>query len=31
LTFDSYHTVWWQLHEDLLAALGIDRRDDPNQ
>ena len=22
---DSYHTVWNQLHEDLLLALGIDR------
>jgi hypothetical protein len=28
---DSYHVVWWQLHEDLLAALGIARADDPNQ
>ena len=31
LKCDSYHTVWWQLHEDLLVALGIDRSDDPNQ
>lgn len=31
LRCDSYHTVWWQLHEDLLLALGIDRSDDPNQ
>lgn len=31
LTCDSYHTVWWQLHEDLLIALGIARSDDPNQ
>ena len=31
LMVDSYHTVWWQLHEDLLAALGIARSDDPNQ
>ncbi|HEV8625705.1 MAG TPA: hypothetical protein VG034_14695 [Acidimicrobiia bacterium] len=31
LTCDSYHTVWWQLHEDLLIALGISRSDDPNQ
>lgn len=31
VTVDSYHTVWWQLHEDLLAALGINRMDDPNQ
>lgn len=22
---DSYHTVWFQLHEDLIATLGIDR------
>lgn len=22
---DSYHTVWFQLHEDLLATLGIER------
>ena len=22
---DSYHTVWTQLHEDLLLALGLDR------
>ncbi len=21
----SYHTVWFELHEDLLASLGIDR------
>ena len=21
----SYHTVWFELHEDLLATLGIDR------
>jgi hypothetical protein len=26
---DSYHTVWMQLHEDLLLALGIDRADEP--
>ena len=31
LQCDSYHTVWWQLHEDLLLALGISRSDDPNQ
>jgi hypothetical protein len=24
-TIDSYHTVWFQLHEDLLDTLGIDR------
>jgi hypothetical protein len=22
---DSYHTVWFELHEDLLTSLGIDR------
>ena len=22
---DSYHTVWFELHEDLLASLGIER------
>ena len=22
---DSYHTVWFELHEDLLATLGLDR------
>jgi hypothetical protein len=22
---DSYHTVWMELHEDLLAALGLER------
>jgi hypothetical protein len=22
---DSYHTVWMQMHEDLLLALGVDR------
>jgi hypothetical protein len=21
----SYHTVWFELHEDLLATLGIER------
>jgi len=25
---DSYHTVWWRLHEDLLLALGMERTDD---
>lgn len=23
---DSYHTVWMELHEDLLAALGLERQ-----
>ncbi len=22
---DSYHSVWFELHEDLLATLGIER------
>ncbi len=22
---DSYHTVWFELHEDLLSSLGIER------
>ena len=26
---DSYHTVWMQLHEDLLLALGRDRAAEP--
>ena len=26
---DSYHTVWMQLHEDLLLAIGGDRSDEP--
>ena len=31
LLVDSYHTAWWQLHEDLLIGIGVDRADDPNQ
>ena len=31
LLVDSYHTAWWQLHEDLLVGVGIARADDPNQ
>jgi hypothetical protein len=27
--FDSYHTVWMQLHEDLLLAIGGDRSSEP--
>jgi hypothetical protein len=27
--FDSYHTVWMQLHEDLLLAIGADRASEP--
>jgi hypothetical protein len=26
---DSYHTVWMQLHEDLLLAIGADRANEP--
>jgi len=26
---ESYHTVWMQLHEDLLLAIGADRADEP--
>ena len=26
---DSYHTVWMQLHEDLLLAVGTDRSEEP--
>jgi hypothetical protein len=26
---DSYHTVWMQLHEDLLLAIGADRSSEP--
>jgi hypothetical protein len=26
---DSCHRVWFQLHEDLVATLGLDRRTDP--
>ena len=22
---ESYHTVWFELHEDLLVTLGLDR------
>lgn len=25
---DSYHTVWMQLHEDLLSAVGVKREDE---
>jgi hypothetical protein len=27
--FDSYHTVWMQLHEDLLLAIGAERASEP--
>jgi hypothetical protein len=26
---DSYHTVWMQVHEDLLLGLGLERTDEP--
>jgi hypothetical protein len=28
-TIDSYHTVWFELHENLLATLGIERGTEP--
>jgi hypothetical protein len=28
-TIDSYHTVWFELHENLLATLGIERGREP--
>lgn len=28
---DSYHTVWFELHEDLLSTLGIERSKEENQ
>ncbi|MHB1137320.1 MAG: transcriptional regulator [Microthrixaceae bacterium] len=30
-TIDSYHTVWFELHEDLLATLGRRRVDERHQ
>ncbi|MCP3988961.1 MAG: transcriptional regulator [Actinomycetia bacterium] len=27
---DSYHTVWFELHQDLLVTLGIDRASEPS-
>lgn len=27
-SMDSYHTIWFQLHEDLLTTLGISRDDE---
>jgi hypothetical protein len=29
-TIDSYHTVWFELHEDLLATLDIERGQEPS-
>ncbi len=28
---ESYHTVWFELHEDLLVTLDIDRADERNR
>jgi hypothetical protein len=28
---DSYHTVWFELHEDLLATLGLSRNAEPTR
>jgi hypothetical protein len=28
-SIDSYHTVWFELHEDLLRTLGIERGSEP--
>ncbi len=28
---DSYHSVWFELHEDLLATLGIERGSEPTE
>lgn len=28
---DSYHTVWFELHEDLLSTLGIERSKEEHQ
>jgi hypothetical protein len=28
-TLPSFHTVWFELHEDLLATLGLDRASEP--
>jgi hypothetical protein len=30
-SFDSYHTVWFQLHEDLLVTLGITREEERSE
>ena len=30
-TVESYHTVWFQLHEDLLATLGRQRSDEEHR
>jgi hypothetical protein len=28
---DSYHTVWFELHEDLLSTLGKERASEENR
>jgi hypothetical protein len=28
---DSYHTVWFELHEDLLRMLGLERSEEPGR
>jgi hypothetical protein len=28
---DSYHTIWFELHEDLLSTLGIERSQEASQ
>jgi hypothetical protein len=27
-TIDSYHTVWFELHEELIGAAGLTRHDE---
>ena len=27
-TLDSYHSVWFQLHDDLLVTLDVSREDE---
>jgi hypothetical protein len=27
----SFHTVWFELHEDLLATLGLERSDERDE
>lgn len=29
-TVDSYHSIWFELHENLLATLGRERSDEPD-
>lgn len=30
-TVDSYHSIWFELHENLLANLGRERSDEPDE